>query len=102
MTLKDLSVSKRSIATPKKSPLCRRHPEELLKLYCQDCEVLVCRDCVLVTHKTHNYSFVDDAIEDEKQQLKDCDICILRIVIINIVYAMYGCTSCSLNNKHVT
>ena len=65
MTLKDLSVSKRSIAAPKNSPLCRRHPEELLKLYCQDCEVLVCRDCVFVTHKTHNYSFFDDAIEDE-------------------------------------
>ena len=67
MTLKDLSVSKRSIATPKNSPLCQKHPEELLKLYCQDCEVLVCRVCALVTH----YSFVDDAIEDEKQQLKN-------------------------------
>ena len=71
MTLKDLSTPKTSAAPVKNSPLCQRHPEELLKLYCQDCEVLVCRDCVLVTHKTHNYSFVDDVIEDEKQQLEN-------------------------------
>ena len=71
MTLKDLSTPKTSVTSIKSSPLCQKHPEELLKLYCQDCEILVCRDCVLVTHKTHNYSFVDDVIEKEKQQLKD-------------------------------
>ena len=43
MTLKDLSVPKSSIASSKNSPLCQKHPEELLKLYCQDCDVLVCR-----------------------------------------------------------
>ena len=33
--------------------------------------MLVCRDWVLVQHKYHYYSFVDDLIEDEKKQLKD-------------------------------
>ena len=71
MMLKDFSIPESSLVSVKSSPLCQKHPEELLKLYCQDCEVLVCRDCVLVQHKSHNYSFVDDVIEEEKQQLKD-------------------------------
>ena len=54
-----------------KSLLCQRHPQEPLKLYCEDCEALVCRDCILVRHKVHNYNFVDDIIEEEKKHLQD-------------------------------
>ena len=46
--------------------LCQRHPQEPLKLYCENCEALVYQDCVLVRHKFHNYNFVDDIIEEEK------------------------------------
>ena len=72
MTLEDLSTSncKASVAPASTFPHCQKHTEEQLKLYCQDCEMLVCRDCVLVQHKYHDYSFVDDLIEDEKTQLK--------------------------------
>ena len=71
MTLKDLSASRASIATASTFPHCQKHTDEQLRLYCEECEVLVCRDCVLVQHKYDNYSFVDDLIEDEKKQLKD-------------------------------
>ena len=54
-----------------KSLLCQRHPQEPLKLYCEDCEALVCRDCVLVRHKLHNYNFVADIIDEEKDRLQD-------------------------------
>ena len=87
-------------------PLCQKHPEELLKLYCQDCEVLVCRDCVLVTHKNHNYSFVDDAIEVEKQRLKDVTLqelekilTITKEAIVSVEQMQAEVLSC--NDQHV-
>ena len=107
MTLKDLSIPKRLVTTPKNSPLCQRHPDELLKLYCQDCEVLVCRDCVLVTHKNHNYSFVDEAIEYEKQQLKDVTLQELDKILTSTKVAISGVEEMqtkvlSHNDQHVT
>ena len=45
--------------------------QEPLKPYCEDCEALVHRDCVLVRHKMHNYNFVDDIIEEEKKHLQN-------------------------------
>ena len=106
MTLKDLSMPKRLVATPKNSPPCQRHPEELLKLYCQDCEVLVCRDCVLVTHKNHNYSFVDEAIEDEKQQLNEVTLKELDKILTSTKVAISGIEEMqakvlSHNDQHV-
>ena len=69
--LNEFTQSMNPVTVNNKSPLCQKHPQELLKLYCQDCEVLVCRDCVLVIHRTHNYNFVDDIAEKEKKYLKD-------------------------------
>jgi len=37
---------------------CQEHGGELLKLYCFDCEQLICRDCTLVDHTGHKYDFV--------------------------------------------
>ena len=52
-----------------KSPLCQKHPQELLKLCCQESEMLVCCDCVLVTHRSYNCSYVDEVSEKEKANL---------------------------------
>ena len=49
---------------------CQKHPQELLKLYCEDCNSMVCQDCTLVKHRTHNYSFVDEIIKEEKKCLQ--------------------------------
>ena len=39
---------------------CRKHRSQSLDLYCQDCSVLVCRDCLLADkqHSGHNYTYV--------------------------------------------
>ena len=71
MLLNEFAQSKNPTSISNKSPLCQKHPQELLKLYCHDCEVLVCRDCVLVTHRAHNYNFVDEIVEKEKKNLKN-------------------------------
>ena len=52
---------------------CTAHKQEALKLYCETCMQLICRDCTLVKHRQHNYKFVEDArkqIEDELASLK--------------------------------
>lgn len=106
MTLKDLSTPKTSVASVKSSPLCQKYPEEMLKLYCRDCEVLVCRDCILVTHKSHNYSFVD-VIEDERQQLKDVTLKELNKILTSTNEVINGVEQIqakvlSHNDQHIT
>jgi len=64
-----------------KSPLCKKHPQEMLKLYCHDCEVLMCRDCALVTHRNHDYNFVDDVVEDERKKLKEVTLKELETIL---------------------
>ena len=40
---------------------CQVHKGEDLKLYCETCKKLVCRDCILIDHHQHSYKFVQDA-----------------------------------------
>eukprot|EP01052_Picozoa_sp_SAG31_P020579 SAG31_NODE_1555_length_7895_cov_46.107748_1_plen_497_part_00 len=47
----------RSIASKR----CVLHDQELA-LYCEDCDLPICRDCGLDGHRTHHFSTVDDAI----------------------------------------
>ena len=39
---------------------CLEHEGEELKLYCRTCEEVICRDCTIVTHKQHDYTFIKD------------------------------------------
>ena len=40
---------------------CKVHRAESLRLYCGTCSKLICRDCTLVEHRQHDYTFVEDA-----------------------------------------
>ena len=93
-------------AAASKSLLCQRHPQEPLKLYCEDCEALVCRDCVLVRHKLHNYNFVDDIIEEEKERLQDVTLEELAEILTSTKEAISGVEQMqakvlSCNDQHV-
>ena len=37
---------------------CSTHTGEPLKLYCETCKSLICRDCTIVDHRDHNFGFV--------------------------------------------
>ena len=37
---------------------CFTHPGEPLKLYCETCKCLICRDCTIVEHRNHEFGFV--------------------------------------------
>ena len=49
---------------------CLEHEGEELKLYCRTCQKVICRDCTIVTHKQHEYTFFKDVTEELSTKLK--------------------------------
>lgn len=49
---------------------CDIHKQEPLKLFCETCDRLTCRDCQLLKHKDHNYQFLEDAYRNHRQCLE--------------------------------
>ena len=49
---------------------CSKHKDEPLKLYCHTCYKLVCRDCIVIDHKGHEYAFVIDVAPKCKSAIK--------------------------------
>ena len=49
---------------------CSDHEGEELKLYCRTCQEVICRDCTIVTHKQHDYTFIKDVREELTKKMK--------------------------------
>lgn len=67
-------------------PICKVHDEKA-KIYCYDCNSLICRDCVVKDHKEHEYEFVKKAAPEKKGQLMDHLVPLngLQVSIINAI-----------------
>jgi len=50
---------------------CKEHGGEEMKLYCYDCKQLICRDCIIIDHKGHEYNFVNKAAVQCRASLKE-------------------------------
>ena len=50
---------------------CKEHGGEEMKLYCYDCKQLICRDCIVIDHKGHEYNFVNKAAVQCRAYLKE-------------------------------
>ena len=52
------------------SPLqvCKEH-DEAMKIYCFDCNCLICRDCTIEDHSGHNHKFVKKSTPEMKKKL---------------------------------
>uniref|UniRef100_A0AAY4DMX3 RING-type E3 ubiquitin transferase n=2 Tax=Denticeps clupeoides TaxID=299321 RepID=A0AAY4DMX3_9TELE len=60
-------VSTESVETPGQKPVfCPIHKQEALKLFCETCDTLTCRDCQLLEHKEHRYQFLEEAFQNQK------------------------------------
>ena len=64
------NLSLAEMATPQLAT-CGVHNSQPLALYCETCETLVCRDCVIITcaKKSHVYGFVDEMVEKYQTDL---------------------------------
>ena len=49
-------------------PTCAVHDEQM-KIYCFDCNRLICRDCTMIDHKEHKYDFVKMTAPKTKEKL---------------------------------
>ncbi|XP_076860925.1 transcription intermediary factor 1-alpha isoform X2 [Brachyhypopomus gauderio] len=56
-------------ASTQKPVFCEVHKQEPLKLFCETCDRLTCRDCQLLKHKDHNYQFLEDAYRNHREHL---------------------------------
>ena len=44
--------------------------DESLKIYCETCDSVICRDCTVCTHKDHEYDLVSASYNKHYQELK--------------------------------
>ncbi|CAI8017935.1 E3 ubiquitin-protein ligase TRIM71, partial [Geodia barretti] len=61
------------MVTPKKvSSMCSKHATEPIKIYCETCDELICRDCTVKTHRDHNYDLVSDTFPKHRDAILAC------------------------------
>ncbi|XP_008310488.1 transcription intermediary factor 1-alpha-like [Cynoglossus semilaevis] len=56
--------------TTQRPMFCDIHKQEPLKLFCETCDQITCRDCQLTGHKNHSYQFLEDAFKNHKQHME--------------------------------
>lgn len=47
------------------------HEEQIIELFCKTCEKTICRDCALVKHREHDYTFVREIRTDIQVALEE-------------------------------
>ena len=57
------------IPSVKKTLQCSKHPDKQLDIYCESCEELICRDCIVRVHRDHQYDLVHDAFTKHKDAI---------------------------------
>ena len=66
-------------------PKCPDHSERM-KIFCFDCNRLICRDCTLIDHNGHSYNFLNKCATEARKTLRD-SLTPLQNVQTNIVAA---------------
>ena len=72
-SLNEVQETASKMVTPKKvTTLCTKHPTEPIKIYCETCDQLICRDCTVKTHRDHNYDLIPDAFPKHRDAILAC------------------------------
>ena len=72
VTLQELKEGGAKAIPLKEAPpsMCKDH-DEPLKVFCFDCNCLICRDCVISSHAGHKFEFVKKSAPQYKKTLKE-------------------------------
>ena len=72
VTLQELKEGGAKAIPLKEAPpsMCKDHDEQL-KIYCFDCNHLICRDCIIRDHAGHKFEFVKKSAPQYKKTLKE-------------------------------
>ena len=55
----------------KKTLFCATHPAKKAKLYCETCDELICRDCIVRVHRDHQYDLVPESFAKQEKVIVD-------------------------------
>ncbi|KAM4617328.1 tripartite motif-containing protein 66 [Discoglossus pictus] len=70
-----MAISQRSSAGPDGGSgnylFCPLHNQETLKLFCETCDTLLCRHCLLLDHKDHRFRRLDEALQNQRALLEN-------------------------------
>ena len=55
----------------KKTLFCCKHSEKEADLYCETCEELICRDCIVRVHRDHQYDLVTESFAKHEKVIVD-------------------------------
>ncbi|NWU60351.1 TRI66 protein, partial [Pterocles burchelli] len=71
-----LSVSLKGCTATEDEPsefslFCSAHTQEPLKLFCETCDTLTCRSCLLAQHKEHRFRHLDEALQNQRVILEN-------------------------------
>ena len=70
ITLDEVQVEATNLIPPKKLvSYCSKHPENVLKIFCETCSLLICIDCTIRLHKDHNYDLVGEVFTKHKEEI---------------------------------
>ena len=80
VTLQELKEGGAKAIPLKQAPpsICKDHDEQL-KIYCFDCNQLICRDCVLYDHAGHKSEFVKKSAPQCKKTIKESLVPLAKI-----------------------
>ena len=61
---------------------CKEHPDEPLKVYCETCDQLICRDCMDFKHAKENHSclLVNDVANNYKELLESNNKAMIKVL----------------------
>ena len=69
-TLGQIEADVAQLAPPKKVAMkCSKHPSEELKIYCESCNELICRDCTVKAHRDHQFDLVSDCFPKHRDAI---------------------------------
>ena len=69
-SLDEVQETASKMVTPKKvSSMCSKHTTEPIKIYCETCDELICRDCTVKTHRDHNYDLIPDTFPKHRDAI---------------------------------
>ena len=70
ISLEEVQTEATNLVRPKKQvSYCPRHPESILKIFCETCSELICIDCTIKLHQGHNYDLVADTFSKHKNEI---------------------------------
>ena len=52
-------------------PRCIKHEDDLLPMFCRDCNCLMCSDCITTDHVGHNICKISDVAEFHQKKLEN-------------------------------